>query len=110
MDRRRSQRIPLSIPLNVLSLDPYLLFRERCHTIDVSYQGCQFIAHRSLPHNARIRLINLSSFGITAACVVRSIPILPGPQVDTWYVAIELVTPGNFWDVESPPPDWVGTA
>ncbi len=110
MDRRHSQRIPLSIPLDVLSLDPFLVFSDSYHTVDVSYHGCRFIAHRPLPHHARLQLITLPRYCITSAHVVRSLPVLRGPQVDTWYVAIELVTPGNFWDVESPPPDWVGTA
>jgi hypothetical protein len=63
-----------------------------------------------LPHNVKLHLITLPSYCITIAHVVRSIQVLPGPQVDTWYVGVELDIPGNIWDVESPPPDWVGTA
>src|SRR5712692_9483392 len=34
-DRRRSQRIPLALPLAVLSLHPYLEFSGDCNTTDV---------------------------------------------------------------------------
>ena len=109
-DRRRSERIPLSIPLDILSLDPFFVFRGRCRTVNVSCHGCRFISHRPFPHNARIRLITLPSFCINAAHVVLCIPVMPAPQVDTWHVGVELVAPGNFWGVKSPPLDWIRTA
>jgi len=107
MDARRSQRIPLSTPLHLLSLDPMYVFSVHCNTVDVSCHGCRLVAPCAFQHKTRLRLTVLSSNRSTTAHVVRSIPVQPGPQVDAWYVAVELDAPGNVWGVESPPPDWL---
>lgn len=100
MDRRRSPRVPLSTPVLVLSRDPFLTFRGRFDTVDVSCHGCRFIIPGPLQHNARLSLTILSNNRIVTAFVARSIPVMPGPNVDSWFVGVELDTPGNYWDVD----------
>lgn len=106
MDRRRSQRITLSTPVNVQSLDPLFTFDGRCYTVDVSSHGCRLIAPRSFQPRVRLRLIILPNERATTARVIRSVPVLPA-SLDTWDIGVELDIPGDYWDVQSPPSDWI---
>lgn len=108
VDRRRSQRIPLKIPLIVVSLDPYLEIRDPCvvFVTVVSYHGCQFIAPRPFKHETLLALSTPSNNRHIRAHVIRSIPVGPAAQATQWIVGVEFDTPGNYWDVETPPPDW----
>lgn len=103
-ERRRSQRIPLSVPLFVRSLDPLPSFYGRLQTIQVSGHGCVLYAPRPLKRGLELRLDILSSNLTTTARVVHSVPT--GSRVPRWTVALELAKPGNFWKLQPPPQDW----
>lgn len=103
-ERRRSQRIPLSVPLFVLSLDS-LTFCGHLQTVEVSSHGCVLHALRPFKRGTQLRLDVLYSNCTTTARVVHSDPT--GTHLTTWTVALELDKPGNFWKVQSPPPDWL---
>ena len=101
MSRRRSERVPLSALLTVFSLDPWLAFTGRCNTVDVSCHGCRLVTSRPFLHNTKLRLnISFNNRTVTSH-VVRSIPVLPAPLVGTWFVSVELDTPGDYWQVQS---------
>jgi hypothetical protein len=57
-DRRRSQRIPHSVPLFVTSLDAPLTFVGKVQTVEVSGHGCLIHAPRPFPHGTRCALIS----------------------------------------------------
>ena len=114
--RRRSQRIPLSIPIMITSLEPSLLFSGLCNTMDVSFHGCQFFISCPFKHGTRLLLEQHGTRLLleipdmqhtTSARVVRSIPAIQGMQMMLWKVSVELNHPGNLWGVQSPPSDWV---
>ena len=108
VERRRSQRIPFSLPVYALSLHPYSTFIERCELVEISSHGCQLLAPRPLPRLTRIRLDRLTRVAITVAQVMRSTPV-ESTAVKMWRVGLELETPGNIWGIAQPPRDWATT-
>ncbi len=107
-ERRRSQRISLSVPIVVRSLDFPPTFRGNLHTVEVSGHGCVLHALQPFKRNSRLRLDILHHNRTTTARVVHSEP--SGPRVTKWKVALELDKPGNFWSLSAPPPDWLETS
>src|SRR3989454_12767101 len=75
VERRRSQRIPFSLPVYMMGLQPSLSFIERCELVEISSHGCQLLAPRPLPRLTRIRLDRLTRVAITVAQVMRSTPV-----------------------------------
>ena|SRR5207249_9524040 len=105
-ERRRSQRIPQSVPLFVRCPDSPFTFGGNLKTIEVSNHGCVIHALRPFPRGTELRLDILQGNRTTTARVVHSDPIGTGMFLTTWTVALELDQPGNIWMVKPPPPDW----
>lgn len=108
-ERRRSQRIPQSVPLFVRCLDSHCTFSGRLCTVEVSSHGCVIRAFRPFPRGTRLRLYILHGNRTTTARVVHSDPVGTGMHLMTWTVALELDKPGDVWMVNPPPPDWSKT-
>jgi len=108
VERRRSQRIPFSLPVYMMGLHPSFSFVERCEIVEISSYGCQLLAPRPLPRLTRVRLNRRTRVAITVAQVMRSTPV-ESMAVKMWRVGLELETPGNVWGITQPPPDWVTT-
>ena len=108
-ERRRSQRIPHSIPLFVICLDSPPTFGGYFNTIEVSSHGCVIHALRPFPRGIELRLDILHGNRTTTARVVHSDPIGTGMHLTTWTVALELDKPGDVWMVKSSSPDWPKT-
>src|SRR4029077_21239261 len=108
-ERRRSQRIPQSVPLFVRWGDTPLSFAGNLKTVEVSRHGCVVHALRPFPRGSELRLDLLHGHHTTTAHVVHSDPGGIGMHLTTWTVALELDTPGNVWMVNPPPPDWAKT-
>ena len=108
-ERRRSQRIPQSVPLFVRWVDTPLSFAGNLNTVEVSRHGCVVHALRPFPRGTELRLDLLHGHRTTTAHVVHSDPVGTGMHLTTWTVALELDQPGNVWMVNPPPPDWVKT-
>jgi hypothetical protein len=106
VERRRSQRIPLSLAVYVMGLYPSDSFLERSEIVEISSHGCQLLTPRPLPRLTRVRLDRLTRVAITVAHVVRSTPV-GSTAVRTWRVGLKLEAPGNVWGIAQPPPDWV---
>jgi len=104
-ERRRSQRIPQSVPLFVRCLDPLGIFVGNLSTVEVSHHGCVIHALRPFPHGTRLRLDISDGRRTTTARVIHSDPIGTGMHLTTWTVALELEQPGNVWLVTPPPRD-----
>jgi PilZ domain-containing protein len=108
-ERRRSQRIPQSVPLCVRWEDTPLSFAGNLNTVEVSRHGCVVHALRPFPRGTELRLDLLHGHRTTTAHVVHSDPVGTGMHLTTWTVALELDQPGNVWMVNPPPPDWANT-
>ena len=109
-ERRRSQRIPQSVPVFVWCLDSPCTFGGKLNTIEVSSHGCVIHALRPFPRGTKLRLDFLHGNRTTTARVVHSDPIGTGMHHTTWTVALELDKPGNFWMAKSLSPDWPKTS
>jgi hypothetical protein len=108
-ERRRSQRIPQSVPLCVRWVDSPLSFTENLNTVEVSRHGCVLHALRPFPRGTELRLDLLHGNRTTTAHVVHSDPIGTGMHLTTWTVALELDKPGDIWMVNSPASGWSKT-
>jgi hypothetical protein len=104
-ERRRSQRIPHSVPLFVTFADYPLTFAGKVKTLDVSRHGCTIQAPRPFPHGTKLRLDIVSGNRSTTARVIHSDPVGTGMHLTTWTVALELDTLRDIWMLESPPRD-----
>jgi hypothetical protein len=103
-ERRRSQRIPQSMPLFVKEVDAPFVHGGNARTIEVSRHGCVIHALRPYPCGSELQLDTLYGNRTTTARVVHSDPIGTGMHFTTWTIALELSKPGNFWLIEAPLP------
>lgn len=108
-ERRRSQRIPQSVPLFVKCPDSLFTFAGNLKTVEVSHHGCVIHALRPFPRGTELHLDILHGHRTVTAHVVHSDPIGTGMHLTTWTVALELDKPGDVWMVEPPPPVWPQT-
>lgn len=105
--RRRSERIPHSLPVIVRGVD--LLgqpFEERTTVQACNLHGCRYPSKHHLSQNAWITLAmerngQWQNVRARVAWTQR-----PRSIRDFFQVGVELETPGNFWDLESVPADW----
>lgn len=109
-ERRRSQRIPLSVPLIVRSVGYPSTDYGELPTVEVSGHGCLLHSLHAFDPGNRLRIVMPVSNRMTTAHVVHSDPTGRGTRMTTWTVALELEKPGNFWGVPQPPPDWPKTS
>src|SRR2546422_2354095 len=108
VERRRSQRIPFSLPVYMMGLHPSFSFVERCEIVEISSHGCQLLGPRPLPRHTRVRLDRRTRVAITVAHVIRSTPV-ESMAVKMWRGWRELEKPGDILGVVPPPPDLVTT-
>ncbi len=108
-ERRRSQRVPQSVPLFVSCPDSPFTFGGNLNTVEVSSHGCVIHALRPFPCGTGLRLNLLYGNRTVTAHVVHSDPIGTGMHLTTWTVALELDKPGDVWMVEPPSSDWSKT-
>lgn len=108
LNRRRSQRLPLAIPLFVTSLDPEIEYGEPCETTSVNSHGISLRAGRPLRAGTWVRLDLSCSSRVTSARVLGCRASQIRPQ--TWHIAMELEEAHNFWGIREPPRDWVAVS
>lgn len=101
---RRSTRLPLEIPLRVISLDPQAPFKEDCITASVSAHGCGVISPRKLITATRVQLELVADKQTTTGRVLEVLPL--DEQNTSWLLGLELERPGNFWGLKYAPADW----
>jgi hypothetical protein len=108
---RRSTRIDQTIVLTVRGMDAFQArYVEKVPTLTLSYHGCKYRSKRepTLGNLVLLELVgsNRGILDLTQARVKWLKETMIGKE-RVWDVAVELETPGNFWDVASPPEDWV---
>lgn len=100
---RRSTRLSIQIPVVITSLDPTHDYCEECTTAVVNVHGCGVIVHKQLKSEMPIMVKLASSGANKKAHVVAAIPTV---QAGSWLLGVAFDSPENFWQVETPPPDW----
>jgi hypothetical protein len=101
---RRSSRVPMALPVTIISLEPKAQFLETCETLVVSAHGCAMLSPIRL--EAGVPLQFRSNNGRqTTGHVVDCQPI--GSDQPGWKVAVKLDLPGNFWGLSACPDDWM---
>jgi hypothetical protein len=101
---RRSTRLPLEIPVRLISLDDSKPFSEPCQTTLVNAHGCGLISPRAVASRIPVRLEIASAERHTTAQVAAVVSL--GGNPETWLVGLELDVPGNFWGIDYAPSDW----
>ncbi len=91
----------LQLPLLVTSLDPIVPFSQRCETVVVNCHGGALNSPQAIA-NATPVLLQLEDGRQAMARVVGCVA-----AGDKWTVAIKLDRPGNFWNVQPCPEDWL---
>ena len=105
--RRRSERVAESLPIIVRGID--LLgqpFEERTATLAFNLQGCRYPSKYHLPKNTWItveivRGARVHNVRARVAWVQR-----PHSVRELFQIAVELESPANIWEYDSPPESW----
>jgi hypothetical protein len=101
---RRSTRLRVEIPVNVISLDRMRPFAERCMVLVVSAQGCGFRSSRALQIETPIMINDLPSGGSVTGRVANCLPL--GNDGKYFLIGVALYTHGNVWGIADAPEDW----
>jgi len=102
--RRRSERVSKSVPLIVRGID--LLgqpFEERTSTVTLNLHGCRYSSHHHLPKNTWVTLevpddAERRNVRARVAWIQR-----PHSVREFFQVAVELESPADIWNLDSPP-------
>jgi len=105
--RRRSERVSQSVPLIVRGID--LLgqpFEERTSTLALNLHGCRYSSKHHLPKNTWVTIevpheASRRNLRARVAWIQR-----PHSVREFFQIAVELESPANIWNLESPPADW----
>ena len=100
---RRSSRVPVNVPLRVISLEPNAGFSEICETLVVSAHGCALRVPIKVQAGSALRLHSKEGREATAH-VVACQPM--GSDGQSWRLGARLDQPENFWGLEACPEDW----
>ncbi len=109
-ERRRSERLQLSLPLIVHGID--LLgqpFEERSSTAVLNLHGCRYSSKHHLPKNTWVTLKvargdQHRSMRARVAWIQR-----PHSVRELFQIAVELESPANVWGLDPAPADWAAS-
>lgn len=103
-NRRRSQRVLLSIPITVSGDSPQGAFREQTRTLVINAHGALITLAAKVSHGQKLRLTN-QAHSEERSCHVSYI----GPTAEgQTQVGIEFSEPTpDFWHIAFPSDDWV---
>jgi len=101
---RRSSRVPMALPVTIISLEPKAQFLETCETMVISAHGCAMLSPIRLEAGVPLQF-RVNNGRQTTAHVVDCQPL--GSDQPGWKVAVKLDLPGNFWGISSCPEDWM---
>lgn len=105
--RRRSERVPQSLPIIVRGIDLFgQPFEERTATLALNLHGCCYSSKRHLPKDTWLTLeLPLGAHSRNARARVVWVQ-RPRSVREFFQVAVELESPANIWGLESVPEDW----
>lgn len=101
---RRSSRVPVTLPVVVTSLEPDKPFSEICETLVVSAHGCVMYSPVKIEAGLPVQFKRKEGRA-TMAHVVDCQPMGSGQQ--GWQMGARLDRPGNFWELDACPEDWI---
>jgi len=108
--RRRSDRVQLSLPLIVRGID--LLgqpFEERSSTVVLNLHGCRYSSKHHLPKNTWVTL-EVARGGERRTMRARVAWIhRPHSVRELFQIAVELETPRNIWSLDPEPAGWASS-
>jgi len=116
VERRGSQRLRLfkrltaSTPLSATSANELSLqvFSGSVYIMDVSYHGCLALFPLSVKTGTMLELFSPESKVRTVmASVIWCAPLTAEMVTPRWKIGLEFVTPGNHWNIDPPPRDWI---
>src|SRR5690348_4554583 len=105
--RRRSERVLKSVAMVVHGFD--LLgqaFEEHTSTIALNLQGCRYASKHHLPKNTWVTLEVPEDPGHRSVRARVAWIQRPHSVREFFQVAVELESPANIWNIDSPPADW----
>ena len=103
-NRRRSDRISVSLPIQVRGVDPKdKQLNESSKTVEIGRAGTKFSLKTKLRPDQRIKIGNIRR---STEANFRVVGKVLGPEADLNYWGAEcLDSPANFWGINFPPPE-----
>jgi len=108
--KRRSSRIVQAVPLVVSGVDALgRPFQERTSTLVINCHGCRYQSKHYVLKNMWVTLeVPNPEQGFEPRMARARVMWIQRPRTvrELFQVGVELETPGNFWGIAFPPPDW----
>jgi len=109
-EKRRSSRVPASIPITVSGVDALgEAFRELTSTLSVSCNGCKYKSKNYVQRDSLVTIEITHQNPRLSPRVVRGRAKWvqrPRNLREQYEIGLEFVVSGNVWGIASPPPDW----
>jgi hypothetical protein len=105
-ERRRSQRVIISVPVTLELANEGKVMKVAAHTIAVNIHGAMVVCPRTLDHNTKIEIFNERTRERASVRVTR----LPRQSAEGFLIPLEFVKPlPMFWQISFPPTNWKPT-
>jgi PilZ domain len=109
-EKRRSSRVPATIPITVSGVDALgEPFRELTTTLSVSCNGCKYKSKNYVQRDSLVTLEITHTNPRLGPRVVRGRARWvqrPRNLREQYEIGLEFVVSGNVWGLQPPPPDW----
>ncbi|MGH9700754.1 MAG: PilZ domain-containing protein, partial [Candidatus Acidiferrales bacterium] len=109
-EKRRSTRVVQAVPIVVKGHDALSNeFQESTTTVMISCSGCKYQTRHYVPKGSEISLeIRHREPGRFPRMVQSRVVWVQRPRSyrELFHVAVEFLSPGNVWTIDSPPEDW----
>jgi hypothetical protein len=103
LNRRKTQRVLVRLPVRVSQHAPASHFDEETHTLALNAHGALILLSTSVGKGQRLELLNIAT-GDRAECIVAYLGQRQGDRIE---VGVEFILPNpQFWHVAFPPKDW----
>lgn len=109
-EKRRSSRVPLTVPITVSGVDALgEPFRELTTTLSVSCNGCKYKSKNYVQRDSLVTIeVTHSNPRLSPRVVKGRARWVQRPRNlrEQYEIGLEFVVSGNVWGLQSPPPDW----
>jgi hypothetical protein len=102
-ERRRSQRVIITVPVTVELTKDGKVSKVPAHTVAVNTHGAMVISPRALDPQATVEIVNERTRERTSVRMTRT----PRQSAEGFLVPLEFVKPvPMFWQISFPPSNW----
>jgi len=109
-EKRRTSRIPMSIPITVSGVDALgEPFRELTTTLSVSCNGCKYKSKNYVQRDSLVTIeLSHANPRVSPRVIKGRARWVQRPRNlrEQYEIGLELLVSGNVWGLASPPPDW----